>query len=506
MAYYLKYRPQIISDLDNENVREILSSSLSVEEPPHAFLLTGPKGLGKTSSARIIAKVLNCPNKSKNDNEPCNKCEMCIAITKGSSIDVIEIDAASNRGIDEIRDLKEKIRLAPARALKKVYIIDEVHMLTTEAFNALLKTLEEPPRHAILILATTEPQKIPETIISRCLHVSFHKATVQEIEHSLERIIKSERIDVDSEVLSEIAKLSDGGFRDGAKILEELASLSKGKKIDSELLEKRFQTKVLTNASFEILRSLGRKDMKSGMLLIRKASQEGADFSYLISKIVDSLHRILLHKAGVTEDKEISEIADLFSFSELPFLFSTLTDAKAQMRYSPVEELPLEIAFVTLIEISGNEQVERVSDENISVSEEEVTIKSLRKHAGNLAKKEFTAKAAEKPKKTSKEDKKNGRNLLSYKSNGQATDEYLSDFWQEIIGKMKDYNHTLAGVMRGCRIKSFDQKNLVIETRFAFHKERLGEEKTIKAIEDACSALTGKKVSVSVELQDGDKR
>ena len=164
MVFYRKYRPQKIDDLDSAAVRDTLHAVLQ-NDVSHAFLFTGPKGLGKTSTARIVAKVVNCERKKKGSIEPCNECDQCVSITNGTNVDVLEIDAASNRGIDEIRELKEKIRLAPVAAHRKVYIIDEVHMLTTEAFNALLKTLEEPPSHAMFILCTTEAHKVPETIV-----------------------------------------------------------------------------------------------------------------------------------------------------------------------------------------------------------------------------------------------------------------------------------------------------------------------------------------------------
>ena len=160
MVLYRKYRPQKIAEIDNPEVREKLEKILSSGKPPHAFLFSGPKGTGKTSSARIIAKSLNC-EKNNGKGEPCNRCSTCLSITNGTNLDILEIDAASNRGIDEIRDLRDKIRLAPAGARKKIYIIDEVHMLTTEAFNALLKTLEEPPEHALFVLCTTNAEKLP---------------------------------------------------------------------------------------------------------------------------------------------------------------------------------------------------------------------------------------------------------------------------------------------------------------------------------------------------------
>src|SRR5260221_6410497 len=219
MVYYRKYRPQTISELDSEKVRDTLYAVLSGKEIPHAFLFTGPKGLGKTSTARIVAKVVNClhirsviasgakqsqkeqeiatnSSSSRNDAniEPDNTCDQCISITNGTNIDVLEIDGASNRGIDEIRELRDRVNLAPSRAKKKIYIIDEVHMLTNEAFNALLKTIEEPPSHVMFVFCTTEPHKVPATIISRCFHVQFPRATDTDIVRSLERIVTGEKL------------------------------------------------------------------------------------------------------------------------------------------------------------------------------------------------------------------------------------------------------------------------------------------------------------------------
>ena len=230
MVLYRKYRPQKLSELDNEEISQRLIRVFSSAFIPHALLFAGPKGTGKTSAARIVAKVLNCERKvlkekdvilgtseartpeSQSDSgrapikselarmtksvEPCNVCETCVAITEGRHLDIIEIDAASNRGIDEIRDLREKIKLAPVSARFKVYIIDEVHMLTNEAFNALLKTLEEPPPHAVFILATTEPEKLPQTIVSRCIRFNFQRAKISEILNCLKRVIRGEKLKI----------------------------------------------------------------------------------------------------------------------------------------------------------------------------------------------------------------------------------------------------------------------------------------------------------------------
>ena len=294
MVFYLKYRPKKISELDSVILRERLETLLKGKLPdkiPHAFLFTGPKGLGKTSTARILAKSINCTNRKGAEIEPCNVCASCKAINNGSSLDVIELDGASNRGIDEIRDLREKIRLSPLSSHKKVYIIDEVHMLTTEAFNALLKTLEEPPVHAVFILCTTEPQKVPATIASRCFRVLFERATDEDLVHSFARIAKGEGIKADGDALLEIAKLSDGSFRDGAKILEDLSGTSH---LTASLVEKKYKTQTLNKSLESLINSFAKRDAKTGIAIINSLSQEGVDFKLLTESLINYLHKSLI--------------------------------------------------------------------------------------------------------------------------------------------------------------------------------------------------------------------
>ena len=241
--YYLKYRPQSIGELDNTKVREKISNLLKTKEIPHAMLFVGSKGMGKTSTARIIAKSVNCLDNVFSGKgtsfEPCNICTNCASIDKGSSPDVVEQDAASNRGIDEIRKLIKESAFAPMAGRYRVYIIDEAHMITPDAFNALLKTLEEPPATVLFILATTNEEKVPTTIISRCVRIPFGQASKPDIIDMLDRMIAKENISINQDIKDIIYKYSDNSFRDAAKLLEELVLQDKLQKDEAEKHNKK---------------------------------------------------------------------------------------------------------------------------------------------------------------------------------------------------------------------------------------------------------------------------
>ncbi|HSW48004.1 MAG TPA: DNA polymerase III subunit gamma/tau [Candidatus Saccharimonadales bacterium] len=527
MVFYRKYRPQKIEDLDSQAVRQTLTSVLS-QNPPHAFLFTGPKGLGKTSAARIIAKVVNCTGRQLTVNnlqstkeksnvkgqlsnfdsiEPCNKCEQCISITNGTNMDILEIDAASNRGIDEIRDLKEKIRLAPMSASKKVYIIDEVHMLTTEAFNALLKTLEEPPSHAMFILCTTEPQKVPDTILSRCLHIAFKPATEEELIRSFKRIVKEEKIDIADDALKYVANLSDRGFRDGAKILEEVSSLSGGKKITIQLMEEKYHASSSAVYVTKMLDALGKKDIKAALKIVESMVEQGFDIKYFITQLIDVLHEILLIKTDViaNEEKNIND----FSIDQLIVLFELLSGAQLDAKAAVLPQLPLELAIIdyglqNYTESSGAtpEQNQQLGDGNQRISAYgSASISDMRKQDGNIKKIKAMYGPAKQDSVIEKTPTQPSGELLHTSATGTLSSEWLDTFWKSIISEMKNYNHTVAGVLRGAKIGSFDKKTLVIETSFKFHKERLSDMKTITELSRIAKMLTGKDVTVEVQLR-----
>ncbi|MEK7559323.1 MAG: DNA polymerase III subunit gamma/tau [Patescibacteria group bacterium] len=471
MVFYRKYRPQNIEELDSKSVREKLVSVLSKDDT-HAMLFTGPKGLGKTSTARIVAKILNCEKLTEKDRKagkltPCNKCDQCISITNGSNIDVLEIDGASNRGIDEIRDLREKIKLSAARANKKVYIIDEVHMLTTEAFNALLKTLEEPPSHVVFILCTTEPHKVPATIASRCFQITFKKATDEELLRAFARISKAEKIDADKDAFTEIAKFADGSFRDGVKVLEELSAVARGKKITKEFVQKTYQIGDIDKNIDEMVESLVNKDVKGGINLVGNLVEQGIDMKYFMETLIGGLHKILLEKVGVS--KPSSKFTERIELQDLKKLIELLSEATGKIKFSVLPQLPLEIVIIEWA----------VKDS----SDAEVVHKNFHTHnAGELG---------------LKNPKAVGANVISE----NFVDSPHQNMLQELIDKVKIENQPVAGFLRGCAVSDFKNGALILEAKFQFHKDKLEDPKAKEIIEDALKEITGKSTKVSFVLK-----
>jgi len=358
MTYYLKYRPQKIEELDLEDVRNSLIGIIRSKNIPHAFLFSGPKGTGKTSAARILAKVVNCESASvslrgKGLIEPCNKCRQCLSITKGDNIDVIEIDAASHRGIDDIRNLREAVKLVSVASNKKVYIIDEAHMLTLEASNALLKTLEEPPSHVIFVLATTNPEKLIETIRSRAVNILFKKATDEEIVRSLEKVAKGEKLKIPQSSLSIIAKASGGSFRDATKILEQMVA----EKV--KLNEDSVSGFVLGKGQDTVDRlviCLIDRDIKKSLELFDNSYKNGVSVNNLIGSLVEIYRNELLDKVlgkdseniwrdKVTKEELVELITDALNpdsgevtvFSLILYNLMRIADAAERISPPPAE-------------------------------------------------------------------------------------------------------------------------------------------------------------------------
>ncbi len=349
LALYRKYRPKNFSDLVGQNeIVNIIKNEILNNKLSHAYLFSGPRGTGKTSTAKIIARMINC-DKLGDDGIPCGKCESCLHFSENS--DIIEIDAASNNGVDEIRELRDKVNLVPTYGKYKVYIIDEVHMLTTQAFNALLKTLEEPPSHVIFILATTEFFKIPETIVSRCQKFQFSKFSLDDIVNRLQYISQQENINVSNEVLSEIARLSDGGLRDAINMLDQLSSFSDSG-VDLEDVY-RLNGVVSYIDFYHLLSYMNDCDCKEIIDFFEEIDRNGKDFGRFIEDFISFISEILVYsvvgsfRSNITEKNElIKKISDFFSEKNLYNFILFLNDLFFKMKSSSFIKILVSTEFI----------------------------------------------------------------------------------------------------------------------------------------------------------------
>ncbi len=354
-ALYRKYRPQTFDDVSGQlAITQTLKTQLMKDQLSHAYLFTGSRGTGKTSCAKILAKAVNCENPQ--DGNPCNCCQSCRAIDSGSCMDVLEIDAASNNGVDNVRDLRDDAIYSPAQVKKRVYIIDEVHMLSISAFNALLKIIEEPPEHLLFILATTELHKVPATILSRCQRFSFRRISQEDIAARLQYVAYQENIDLDDSAARVIARMADGGMRDGMSLLDQCASATTG-----ELTAERVYACLGIageQKAAELLRFVARKDTKNALSLFNRLYAEGKDLSALLDELACLCRDLLVLKtapeagltmlSGVAGDKEAVALAKEISTGELVRMMGLIQQTLSGFTRSASRRVDAELCILNL--------------------------------------------------------------------------------------------------------------------------------------------------------------
>lgn len=477
MSLYRKYRPHNFDNLvGQDNIKAILTNAFKSGNVTHAYLFTGPRGTGKTSTARLIAKALNCQN-LKDGFEPCDKCELCNDINEGRLIDLIEIDAASNRGIDEVRDLKEKINFAPSRSKYKIYIVDEVHMMTKEAFNALLKTLEEPPEHVYFILATTEVHKIPETIISRCQRFDFRRIEMKALMTRLSYIAQKEGIEAEDGAIELISKFSNGGLRDAIGLLEQLSA---EKKLSLEQVENVLGVSNTTLMG-KLFESLMNKNANEGLKIIHELHDQGSDLKQFTHEFVDTLRQKMIESVM---QGNVELTGNLIGMIEI------FQEAQYKLEAS-IPQLSLEIAIIKVCGLVKKE--ENIVGEKKAAEVKKETLES---------KKEVIVKKKEEkiePKKAESKAEIESEKISTTEVVLEATLSAVKEKWPRVLERLK--TPSLRMSIKNATPVTLEGAALTLEFGTKFHKEKVDEHDNRVELEQIIEEVLGSPVKVTTAVK-----
>jgi DNA polymerase-3 subunit gamma/tau len=498
-VFYRKWRPQTLAEVvGQEQVTQTLHNALSSSRVSHAYLFCGPRGTGKTSTGRILAKAVNCLTDGK--GEPCNTCLMCQAITEGRALDIIEIDAASNTGVDDIRSLREKVNYAPNQARYKVYIIDEVHMLSTSASNALLKTLEEPPPHVIFILATTEAHKILPTILSRCQRFDFHRLSLADIVSKLTRICSAEGIHIEPETLRLVAKAATGSLRDAENLLEQLTA-----HYGSEVELNQVQTLLGITGDWrvrELVKHIVNNDVSAGITTINSVNNDGLDLKQFNRELVEYLRGLLLVKTGSDEAvdltaNDIAELKELAGKTPLPQILKAIKlFGQLELGFDNYSTLPLELAVVDCALPSEGEKEKKESaarqPEYESRQPTKVTIPPPPTPPPAPAKLEPTTVPTPVP--------PPAESIPSTPPQPGSEIEQLSLNWKQAIEQApEDTKRTPAiAILRSAGVKpvALENDTVVLAFRYPYHKEQIEKMENRRVAEKIISNFLGRSCQV----------
>jgi len=521
LSLYRKWRPQTFSEIKGqEPIVRTLENALQQERVAHAYLFAGPRGTGKTSTAKILAKSLNCVHGVT--ASPCGECESCKKIKNGYAIDVLEIDAASNRGIDEIRDLREKVKFLPSVGRYKVYIIDEVHMLTTEAFNALLKTLEEPPAHVVFVLATTELHKIPATILSRCQCFEFKPISLREIKGNLAQVAQEEELEISVWALHLLASNAQGGMRDALSLLDQVISF-RGKKIELPDVEAILGLADQENL-FQLAEVLVKKDASQVIELVQRLVEEGKDLHQFVKGAIGHFRNLLLFKlvaqpeellAVLPEEVErLNQQSLQYRKGELIKVIENLSASEREMKWSFQARWSLEVALLKLIEPPEESRLAELAEkvkalEELLVSgtiekpvEEKVSPPARKAPKGSKREIMKEAEAEE-----NSETVPHGEEKTGFAS-AKVTLEEVQDVWPVVLEKVKKQKRSYQAYLLEGILQAVEGNQLILAfyKKFIFHKENAEKPEVKDLVEKFLQQVLHRELKLKCVLKESREK
>lgn len=508
-SLYRKWRPQTFEDIiGQKHITQTLINAISLNRISHAYIFSGPRGVGKTTTARILAKSLNCEKGST--PHPCNKCDRCIRITDGYSMDVVEIDGASNNGVDSIRELRNKVNFAPAEGKYKIYIIDEVHMLSQGAFNALLKTLEEPPSHVIFIFATTDPHKIPSTILSRCQWFNFRRISLVDIVTKLKMIANDEGLNINDKTLNMIARNSTGSMRDAESALDQIIAYC-GKDITSQSVSEVLGI-IEEEVFFEFIEAIIKNNTLKGIEIINRTSDLGGDPSQFIKNLMEYVHNLSLAKVcqkeilnlqGIfIEDKErLLKQSKIIKMEKLFNMVDYLAEAERKMRYIRHPWILLEMLVIKFT------AAENYSLKEVKEEKDEYFLDFSTKKDVSISGKKNVGIREEVPPKKKIQDKIKSNEGSSTKAKESPIDLELAQAWPTILDRLKKTKMAVYSFIIANNSITIENGKLIIgfNKEYTFHKESLEKQNNKMLLQELIKEKTGRLLAIECIINDHGK-
>jgi DNA polymerase III subunit gamma/tau len=517
LALYRKYRPQKWEDLTGQNhIKVTLQHEIESGKVSHAYLFTGPRGIGKTTTARLLAKAINCENRKEGTSEPCNKCDSCLELTLGNDLDIMELDAATHTQVDNIREnVIANARFTPVKRKYKIFIIDEVHMLSIASFNALLKMLEEPPAHAVFILATTEIHKVPATIISRCQRFDFKKVNADDLLKRLAWICQQENVKVNKDVLVEVSRHSEGSLRDAESLLGQILALGE-KEITSEEA-----SLVLPHSNynlvFDLVTQLVYKNVETSITLVNKLADEGVDLVKFSDDVIEFLRKIMLSKISgglksfafdldETMEKAILDLAQKFTVNDLVRLINIIASKRLEIKSAVIPQLPLEIGIIEYCQreeqegkggqdgkegASGGGGSSYASTADSGKTKDAMGIKASED-------KENKSKVSDVSNVTLKNENFESKSRTI--KNISLTLDELKSKWHNFLVKLQDSNASLVFILKVSEPLELKGNLLKIGFKYAFHQQRVKQAKVLESFEKNLLEFFGAEIYIETSL------